>query len=120
VWNPLIFDVMLSLTRAKHDRSDWTLENDEMEIMMRESQNCRIFLTEDGTVGLAPTETYKGDMLCILRGSSSPSILRQQLENGWTLVSGDCYVPGEFFNYGDSISDYVDAHEDKEQEFLIW
>jgi hypothetical protein len=91
--------------------------------MTTELQDCRIFLTEDGNIGLAPIETCEGDMLCIVRGSLSPLILRQRLENGWNLVSGDCFVPGELENIHsdvDFFSNYVDAHGDKEQDFLIW
>jgi hypothetical protein len=114
---------MLSLTKAKHDGLKWVHDNKDLEIIATELQSCRIFLTDDGTIGLAPTETCEGDMLCILRGSRSPSILRQRRENGWNLVSGDCSVAGELSNYTDNddfFSTYVDAHGDKEQEFLIW
>lgn len=114
---------MLSLTKAKNDGLKWVLDNLDLGILATELQSCRFFLTNDDIIGLAPAETCEGDMLCILRGSRSPSILRQRRENGWNLVSGDCYVPGEFSNCtsnDDFLSDYVDAHGDKEQEFLVW
>jgi hypothetical protein len=113
---------MLSLTKAKLGLSKWALDNEKIQYITTELQNCRIFLTNDGTIGLAPTEACEDDMLCILRGSRSPSILRQRRENGWNLVSGDCFVPGELQNWTDDddlFSTYVNAHRDKEQEFLI-
>lgn len=113
---------MLLLTSDKEDRSDWTLDNEDIQVLVEALQNSRVFLTTDGTIGLAPAEACKDDMLCILRGSHSPSILRNRLENGWTLVSGDCFVLGELENisaYDDFFSDYVDMRRDKEQEFLI-
>jgi hypothetical protein len=116
---------MLSLTRPQAHDSTWIeqpLSIDDITVIAMSLQNCRIFLTDDGTIGLAPNETCEGDIICILRGSMSPSILRQRLENGWTLVSGDCYVLGELQPTDDEdyLSDYVDAHGDKEEEFLIW
>jgi hypothetical protein len=85
-------------------------------------QNCRIFLTEDGTIGLAPEETCEDDILCILRGSISPLILRQRREIGWTLVSGDCYVTGDLWRLDDEdfFSSYVVQYGGTEEEFLIW
>jgi hypothetical protein len=114
---------VLSLTKAKDDRLKWVPDSEDIEFISTELQNCRIFLTNDGTIGLAPTETCEGDMLCLLRGSHLPAILRQRRENGWNLVSGDCFVPGELeslIDNDDFLSSYVDAHRDAEQEFLIW
>ncbi len=84
--------------------------------------NRRLFVTEDGTVGLAPNETIESDILCVLRDALSPVILRQRVNNGWTLVCGDCEVAGILSDTNDQNrrSDYVDIHHGSEEEFVIW
>lgn len=129
----MIFEIKLSLTRAKDSswNSEKDLDPDAIEALTSSLQDCRLFFTADGIIGIAPNETREGDMLCILRGSRSPSILRgkrleeeEEEENGWTLVSGDCHVHAELSLVGtddeEYFTKYVDAHGDQEEEFLIW
>ncbi len=91
--------------------------------MARENlHNYRLFVCADGTIGLAPRETLESDWLCALKGALAPVILRERLEGGWTVVSGDCEVNGELdpLDDHDHISDYVARHSGQEEEFLIW
>ncbi|KAF2094038.1 hypothetical protein NA57DRAFT_25350, partial [Rhizodiscina lignyota] len=54
--------------------------------------NCRIFVTEHGEIGIAPQNSQEGDIVCIVRGAYSPCILRQIPGGFWHLVSGDCFL----------------------------
>jgi hypothetical protein len=85
--------------------------------------NSRIFLTEDGTVGIGPKEVHEGDVLCVLEGSLSPSILRWRSENSWTLVSGEVKALGEIDYYKSDTfgsDNLLEANKAKMEEFLIW
>lgn len=54
----------------------------------------RLFKTEKGYIGLAPSMARKGDGIALLNGSKVPLILRAAPESAhWTLI-GDCYVHG--------------------------
>jgi hypothetical protein len=104
--------------------SIWTdrpLSNNDTRILASSLHNCRIFVTQNGAIGLAPKEACEGDIICVLRGTMSPTILRQRHENCWFLVSGDCNIYGEFGSIEDEddISVYIYPRRDKEEEFLI-
>lgn len=49
--------------------------------------------TEKGYLGLAPSGTRKGDVLCVLRGGDVPFVLREK-ENGYWELVGEAYVHG--------------------------
>ncbi|KAH7410638.1 heterokaryon incompatibility protein-domain-containing protein [Cadophora sp. MPI-SDFR-AT-0126] len=55
-------------------------------------QDCRFFVSEGETVGIAPENAQEGDSICIIKGAFAPCILRQINGNQWSLVSGDCYL----------------------------
>jgi hypothetical protein len=55
-------------------------------------ENCRLFVTEDDTIGIAPQNAQAGDVVCIIKGAYAPCILRQTARDQWSLVSGDCYL----------------------------
>lgn len=89
-------------------------------------QNSRIFITESGRIGIAPKETQIGDLIRVVGGTFAPLLLRKRLESGWSLVSGDCFLPEEL-DYddngdgdGDSLTKYVEAHKESKEVFDIW
>ncbi|PVH88545.1 HET-domain-containing protein [Cadophora sp. DSE1049] len=54
--------------------------------------NRRLFITDDGHVGLAPIRVKLGDQVCILYGCSVPLVLRE--EHGVVKLVGEAYVHG--------------------------
>jgi hypothetical protein len=54
-----------------------------------------LIVTENGLIGLAPTATRPGDLICVLLGCASPLLLRPAgAENAQYQVVGECYVDG--------------------------
>ena len=49
--------------------------------------------TNSGFLGLAPTRTHPGDVVCVLLGGPVPFILRENIWGHYSLV-GECYVDG--------------------------
>lgn len=55
----------------------------------------KLFTTRRDFLGLAPQESRKGDLICILFGCSVPVILRKHVTNPFTTYYefiGECYV----------------------------
>ena len=52
----------------------------------------RFFTTREGYIGLAPSRTTAGDLVCVIQGANVPFILRPTGEN-YVLV-GECYCHG--------------------------
>lgn len=59
----------------------------------RSTKNRRIFITDEGHIGLAPLDTKAGDSLVVLFGSRFPIILRPAADQTWVVV-GHCYAHG--------------------------
>ena len=59
----------------------------------------RFFTTQGGFIGLAPSRTVRGDLVCVLKGATVPFILRQT-DKGYVLV-GECYCHG--IMYGEAM-----------------
>ncbi|RYP33036.1 hypothetical protein DL767_004947 [Monosporascus sp. MG133] len=55
----------------------------------------RIFSSSEGYIGLAPSETRSGDIICVILGCVVPIVLRRAPAGGpkWNVV-GPCYVQG--------------------------
>lgn len=53
----------------------------------------RMFLTEDGYIGVAPPQTREGDSIFLVKGSRVPLVMRPHTDDKWQLI-GDCYVHG--------------------------
>ncbi len=53
----------------------------------------RLLMTEQGYIGMAPTEARKGDRICLLLGFRVPVLLRKLEEGGYELVE-DVYAHG--------------------------
>jgi hypothetical protein len=67
---------------------------------MNTNYDRRIVTTEKGHFGMAPEQTSRGDIVCILLGGRMPVILRP-VEQHWEFV-GECYIHGVM--YGESMS----------------
>ncbi|PQE23324.1 het-6-heterokaryon incompatibility protein [Rutstroemia sp. NJR-2017a WRK4] len=52
----------------------------------------RIFLSENGYIGLVPVGTNIGDEICLLFGGSIPFIVRNQ--DSYQRFIGECYCHG--------------------------
>lgn len=53
----------------------------------------KLFLSIDGHVGLAPSNSKPGDLICIIFGATGPFILRPSANEKFELV-GEAYVYG--------------------------
>ena len=53
----------------------------------------RFSTTREGYIGLAPSRTRAGDVVCVIKGANVPFILRPRGENKYILV-GECYFHG--------------------------
>ena len=91
-------------------------------------ESCRLFVTEDDTIGIAPQNAQAGDVVCIVKGAYAPCILRQTARDQWSLVSGDCYLCRHnspfalYWAYDDfDRSELWDHHKEKgrEEDFVI-
>ncbi|KAH4059143.1 hypothetical protein HBI24_242860 [Parastagonospora nodorum] len=54
----------------------------------------RIVLTDTFDLAIVPAAACIGDTICMFQHGQSPSLLRQQDERRWKMISGDCYVFG--------------------------
>ena len=91
-------------------------------------ESCRLFVTEDDTIGIDPQNAQAGDVVCIIKGAYAPCILRQTARDQWSLVSGDCYLCRHnspfalYWAYDDfDRSELWDHHKEKgrEEDFVI-
>jgi hypothetical protein len=101
----------------------WLKEGvEKLEGAMR---NCRLFLDEHNNLGLAPSETSVGDVICIIEGASEPCLLRQRPKGGWFLVSGECYFQDIWeVHLQENLEAYLSKCENvifgKKESFEIW
>lgn len=85
------------VTSTKYNKF-WDIDNSESTEWAHEvwtsqmSTNRRLFVTDNGYIGLGPVKMRKGDQICILYGCSVPIVLRK-VSGGVTLV-GDAYLHG--------------------------
>jgi hypothetical protein len=69
----------------------------------------RFVVTHDGIMGMAPRQTRKNDLICVLYGLSVPVVLRE-CEDGETYTFvGECYADG--FMNGQAITMAKDLHK---------
>lgn len=88
--------------------------------------NCRIFVTDDHLLGLAPSEASVGDIVCTIRGAEEPCILRERPHGDWLLVSGECFFQN--IHPGNKAPEYLEDHLDffknvdfgPQENFAIW
>ena len=79
------------------------------------TRNRRLFVTEEGHVGLGPLLTRPGDLVCILFGSPVPFVLRA-VEGGRVVLVGECYCHGVM--EGEAVRGLGDDHSTL-REFII-
>jgi hypothetical protein len=91
-------------------------------------ENCRMFVTEEGEIGIAPHNAREGDVVCVVKGALAPCILRQIPQDQWSLVSGDTYMCNHaIFTYGGTdeteekrVRYYDTMAGDAEEDFIIY
>ena len=71
----------------------------------------RFFTTQRGFIGLAPSRTVRGDLVCVLKGATVPFILREA-DKGYILV-------GESYCHGIMYGEAMQMRELEMQEFSI-
>lgn len=81
------------------------------------SKSRRLLVTDMGHLGLCPSQTQKGDVVCILLGCSVPVVLRkvqnrQNVDRPTFKLVGECYLDG--FMNGEGLKLDKDV-----QEFII-
>jgi hypothetical protein len=89
--------------RAVHELQRWTPSADEpspairfyLRVARKVCRGRKFFTTEDGRVGFGPQSMAVGDVMCIIKCTEVPFVLRQHptLANTY-LVSGEAYVQG--------------------------
>jgi hypothetical protein len=72
----------------------------------------RLFVGEDGKLGLAHQSIENGDLICILHGSKTPVILRPR-GDGWYETKGQCYF--EDAMHGEALT----WEEEDAEEFVL-
>lgn len=72
------------------------------------------FLTQHGYLGIGPPRMNAGDRICLLQGSTLPSLLRK-VESHWAYV-GTCYVQG--LSQGEPLQ-MIDAKEVQMEELTM-
>jgi hypothetical protein len=87
-------------------------------------QRCRINLLDNGDLVIAPEAVLCGDVICILSGTVSACALRFNMDESWSLISGDCHLSTQEFTHPDNgfwfvSDDYIIQNQDKVQEFRI-
>jgi hypothetical protein len=74
------------------------------------TSNKRLFVTEDGRIGLAPPIARQGDRITIFFGARVPYIIRK-ISKSFRLV-GECYVygvmDGEFMRFLENEEEQLD------------
>ena len=61
--------------------------------MLRWMTERAFIITDRGFIGLGPSYTQPGDIVCVLRGGNVPFVLRP-LEGDYYQFVGECYVHG--------------------------
>jgi Heterokaryon incompatibility protein (HET) len=76
-----------------------------------------LVLSENGYIGLAPSETETGDKICVMYGCHAPVVLRKRSDgaDAYILV-GDAYVHG--LMDGEALQ-LVEKRPDRRREFMI-
>ncbi|KAH8600097.1 heterokaryon incompatibility protein-domain-containing protein [Bisporella sp. PMI_857] len=69
----------------------------------RISQGRELFITEQGFLGLGPSNVRKGDQVWLLRDSRVPFVLRPVAETSSFTLVGECYIHG--FMHGEMLDD---------------
>lgn len=73
--------------------------------------DCRLVVTEQGHLGMAPRATRKGDVIVVLVGCSVPVALTRLESQEEYIVVGECFMPGfmdgEVINSGREIRNIV-------------
>jgi hypothetical protein len=76
-----------------HDTSDWeSFLSRFCDTTIKMSR--RLIVSKKGLVGMAPLQSEKDDLICILYGCSVPVLLRQKGPTNEYELVGECYVDG--------------------------
>lgn len=70
------------------------LKPEDIQTLCDRLDNCRFFSSEDDIVGIGPSAMKEDDILCVLKGSFSPCVLRPSSNGNWHLISGECATMG--------------------------
>jgi Heterokaryon incompatibility protein (HET) len=73
----------------------------------------RLMVSKDGLLGIAPDQSQKGDMICILFGCSVPVVLRKTADGTKFEFIGECFVDG--YMSGEAVLD----NRFEERDFCI-
>ena len=85
-------------------------------------QDCKVIVTRNGALAIAPESTREGDIICVFREAISPCILRRRPGNTWAMISGDCFVLGElgeFKRKSECFTRFIEQNRAKEEQFRI-
>lgn len=90
-WRPLESAKQVIDSRL-HLYDKYYLHADTTQRFFDAMQECRIFVAENESIGIAPKGAQSGDSICIVKGAFAPCIVRPIIDNQWLLISGDCFL----------------------------
>ncbi|KAJ2987491.1 hypothetical protein NUW58_g4476 [Xylaria curta] len=97
-----IYDLLRSkyLTHELEREIGEPLLNHLASMIAMANQGCRVFITDEGVLGVAPGEAQEGDLICVIKGTIEVCILRERNHNQWEIISGDCFFYEVAIRYG--------------------
>jgi hypothetical protein len=86
-----VAEMILGLRHYEYSKHQESIDSFMLEIELKSKYRKMIF-TQKGYLGLAPPETMKDDIVCVLLGGNMPFILRPK--GSYYTFIGECYVHG--------------------------
>jgi hypothetical protein len=74
---------------------------------------------DNDQLAIVPEAAQPGDIVCILRGTVTPCLLRRDCDGCWSLVSGDCYIFGIDWETVSESDAYVESNRDRVEKFTL-
>ena len=89
-------------------RTDFTPSADLLNAISRTMRNRRLFISNGGHLGVAPSQVHESDLVCVLFGGATPFAIRPH--EGRFLLIGEVYIWHPKFMEGDVVDQkLVDA-----------
>ncbi|KAI1123577.1 HET-domain-containing protein [Nemania abortiva] len=71
---------------------DGEITNEVSGNIANSCNESRIFITEDGRLGRCTDKAKPCDLVCLIKGTIQPCVLREKDHDKWTIVSGECVL----------------------------
>ncbi|RDW73263.1 hypothetical protein BP6252_07170 [Coleophoma cylindrospora] len=105
---PSLFEIVFNLLRAYCERLGCRISTADdpsgfLQVAETKMASRRLFLSDQGHIGLGPEIIVPGDVCCVISGANVPYIVRP-LGSAANLLVGECYV--QDIMHGEVIRDY--------------